>query len=439
MTDSLSFKVEWEDGGGVRTPELHATWCRLEVWAGSECVTLVEAEASAARRSIFVPLYPLAEWIAYHWWYLVADHRPAQNGPQAWTYAKLVEERTASYEWLRNHNLRSAGEGFPWPDLTLVPEGEVTHIRWTNGSRRTRGGLRYLSSGSALVPSEELLSNLAGVVELVLTRLDEVGVERTQLHEEWSALQALDDEETEFCSAAARLGLDAFNVPTDIARTLEGVGAALSDDLLQDFLDTVEPSALAEGLQWVLEAQQQLKELVEPPTPELGDLRRVVAGAGSGSPVREPWQTGLAQARALREELGLDDLQRFDVELFVSHDLRFSTRREIDGYGETAAGVRLLRSRRVTPPGARFLAARALWHALAAPPETPFLLTRARTTRQKTGRAFAAELLAPSAGLGALLKDVGTLWDSQDAEELAERYGVRADVVERQIENNVRL
>jgi hypothetical protein len=57
------------------------------MWTDGECITRVEEEATdASRRSIYVPLYPLAEWAAYHWWSLLADHRPGRVPTKQRTY-----------------------------------------------------------------------------------------------------------------------------------------------------------------------------------------------------------------------------------------------------------------------------------------------------------------------------------------------------------------
>lgn len=74
----MRFVYEWERGEGVVAPELAATWARLELWVDDNCITQVEdLDSGSARRSIYVSLYPLAEWIAFNWWRLKANVRPA--------------------------------------------------------------------------------------------------------------------------------------------------------------------------------------------------------------------------------------------------------------------------------------------------------------------------------------------------------------------------
>jgi len=265
----------------------------------------------------------------------------------------------------------------------------------------------------------------------------------TPLRDEWDAIQKLDDEELLFCEAAARLGVDPFQIAPELSESLELAGDALSRELLRDFLDVVDPGSISESLSWVDEASADIDKLSNPTESDLTTLRAAIQDAAiqDAEPVvsRGPWDVGYAQAHALRSVLGISDVDRFEIERFVAERQRPSMRREIDGYGVASGGVRLVRSRPVAQVGMRFTSARALWHGIYDHADVPFLLTRARTTKQKIERAFAAELLAPAAGIEVLLQDAGPLWDSEDAEEVADHFGVRADVVERQIENNLVL
>lgn len=443
MNADVDFRilVDWEDPGGVRTPELRATWCRLEMWVGDECVTRVEeAATNAARRSIYVPLYPLAEWIAYNWWYLQAHHRPAVASSPQRTYARLLADRSSRNAWLRNHNLRSAGEGFPWPDLTIVPEGDSTRLTWHKNGHLDRGGLRYITSGDALVDGAALRSTLTNVVELALTRCNEAGLNDTQLHEEWNANQILDADESAFCEASARLGLDPFNTDQQLANALVEAADALRQDLLVDFLNAVDPRRITETMMWVNEAADAISELTAPGQADLSELRSAVAApALETATTRDPWILGLSQARAARDYLGLDRLAPVNIGDLVSEAVRPSGVRQVDGYGTSQDGLRLVLGRAATSTAARFAGARALWHGLNDSVGAPFLLTRAHTVRQKAERAFAAELLAPAAGIKDLLGDVGALYDSEDVAAIARHYAVQPILIEHQIENNVDL
>lgn len=75
----LQFKIDWDPAGGlVADNELRATWARVEITVGEDCVTLLEdVRTGTSRRAFHASLYPLAEWVAFNWWLLLADGRPS--------------------------------------------------------------------------------------------------------------------------------------------------------------------------------------------------------------------------------------------------------------------------------------------------------------------------------------------------------------------------
>jgi len=65
------------------------------------------------RRHLFIPLYPLAEWLATHWWSLLYEvETPGREG----------------YE--RHHSLHFGREGFALPELLIKPMGERVLVEW---------------------------------------------------------------------------------------------------------------------------------------------------------------------------------------------------------------------------------------------------------------------------------------------------------------------
>jgi hypothetical protein len=91
------FQFEWEDSPRVRAPELDATWARLEIYARDEPITKVEAKrAQSVRTGIYVPLYPIAEWIVANWWFLWDEWRAdgATPGIACWQPGRALFCRT---------------------------------------------------------------------------------------------------------------------------------------------------------------------------------------------------------------------------------------------------------------------------------------------------------------------------------------------------------
>lgn len=126
----LGFNFDWERPEGVVAPELAATWARVEIWVGRDCVTQVQDSPSgASRRSIYCSLYPLAEWVAFNWWFLRAHLRPAALAASPWA-GPGPRSNGRPDAWARHHNLRSVGEGFFWPNLSILPEGRLTRLLW---------------------------------------------------------------------------------------------------------------------------------------------------------------------------------------------------------------------------------------------------------------------------------------------------------------------
>ena len=78
----LSFEIDWVDAEGINGPELSATWASLRILAGDSVVTRVlDARAQTVRDFVYVPIYPLAEWLVTNWWFHTHElGSPAKEG-----------------------------------------------------------------------------------------------------------------------------------------------------------------------------------------------------------------------------------------------------------------------------------------------------------------------------------------------------------------------
>jgi Zn-dependent peptidase ImmA (M78 family) len=84
----------------------------------------------------------------------------------------------------------------------------------------------------------------------------------------------------------------------------------------------------------------------------------------------------------------------------------------------------------------RFGQARALGRILARPDQHQFILSATRCHDEQVARAFAAELLAPAAGIRQTLETIGKDDDS-DLEAAAERFRVSPLLVRHQYDNQI--
>ncbi|MFC5725031.1 hypothetical protein ACFP1Z_33305 [Streptomyces gamaensis] len=451
---SLEFRLEWEwlDAPHTSARELGATWARLRIAVGGETVTLVQEPATRTFREHTVgSLYPLAEWVAFNWFSLVADARPGTQISQLrFAYRHGVGDDRGSW-WVRSrrHILRAACDGFHWPDLLVVPEGRQTRVVWMpDMGPDVRPGNRFAGRGNAVVGSEQFAAALASFVDATVARLRRAGIEDTPLQEEWSGVRRTEEdaEEAAFCRAAARLGLDPYAEAAPYEDAIARAVKELPDPLATDFLNGVGPDRITDQLRWVARARELMGRAPADaaPSPELAELRRACADLSerffAPGALDDPWQLGYEVAHRVRAWAGLDDTAPFDPSPLMTYRTEQVPYRDrgLVALGTLSGrdGAALVSSRRFTDRPRRFLQARALWHLVCDVDDT-FLIAAAHTHRQHVARGFALEVLAPAEGVATLLADPAHLVSAEDVELIADDYGVGNIVVEHQLDNRV--
>lgn len=425
---SMRLHLEWVDGDGIATPELAATWCRLAIWVGDRCATLVDDPKSGVRQSIFTSAYPLAEWIAYNWWPLRYEIRASATSSQSWTWSGVH-----SNPWLRRHNFRAAGGGMPWPDLTVVPEGAVSRVIWRAGPGLAQQSLRFLEGGDLYLGFEELVSELARFVNQVVDRLDDRGIS-SPLTKEWRALNELDEEEASFAQAAARLGLDPFSLAENVQEDLVAISNSLAQPLLDEFLDSADPHQLTEASAWLAMARVRAGKATVSSRAVL-DL----GGPQRASVIKSlPFERGYTLARAVRAALGVRPRDRLSIKELVSKVTLGRPSAGLEGFtGVRPSGhvVLVLPGERLHPTAVRFAQARALGLALISG-RAESLLDPASTDLTKETRAFAAELLAPADGIREYL-EVLPAATQQAFDAVAARFDASSWLIQHQYENQI--
>lgn len=429
MSD-LHLDFEFIDPGGARGEELAATWARLEIRVGTSLVSRVlDPAARTIRDGVYLPLYPVAEWVVLHWWRLL--HEPA------------VPSRPNYPSFDRRHCLASAGEGFALPWLRFEPLGEVVRVSW-EAYAPSLAPIEFVADGHAHLPTDEVSAVLGAFVSAVVGRLDELGIAGTVLQDEWQALQEVDEEEREFCQLSARLGLDPLRIPEDVVEEVLSVLGGLPPSVRDDFAASVDPEHLGEEGQGLVAALQSLRSM----TSGLGGLRELHGIFQDGLDYQgPPWRQGYAIADRLRNHLGLNgeplatfgelgeslgaDANSLQASMFVAptpfHDLD-----GVLGYdADQSPGVVI---RRGSDEARRFTFCRALFDYVTAEEYLPSLVTTATTNRQKRNRAFAAEFLAPAAALRNLVEN--QVVDEEDVDRLAARFGVSWAVIQHQLQNH---
>src|SRR5947207_420221 len=145
MTD-LIFDFEWADPLGARGLELRATWARLAIRVdGRYPSRVLDQEVKTVRDSVYLPLYPLAEWIVSNWWRLLFEIESS--------------ERAKDPLYGRRHNLRWAREGYSAPPLSFNAVGELLQLRW-EPEVLSHHRVEFLESGFAYVPLQAVQRSL---------------------------------------------------------------------------------------------------------------------------------------------------------------------------------------------------------------------------------------------------------------------------------------
>ena len=433
----LSFKIDWVDAEGISGPELSATWASLQIQACDSVVTRVlDSRARTVRDFVYVPLYPFAEWLVTHWWFLTHE------------FGSPTKERYRDFH--RRHSLGANREGYAFPNLEVVSSGSWTHLTWKRG-RRPWTGVEFLEHGEMWIDSDEFRECCTDLIDQVIRRLISLGVDGTLLQEEWDAIRAADEDEVRFCQTAAGLGWDPYALD-DHKRDWVVLFADKLGELLGEAIPAVNVEGPFEDWFPIVDAVFKTKRFRSLPLHRILSFRHdaysdVIAEPHSRYHGRaHPWYIGYECARRLRQHLDLDGqplptMQRMAEALGEDVDSIRKVTKPPTGAGgwpilvdglitHSDNGSPAFALRRLSSDGRRFHFCRALAEVLLSP-GSDALLTRAYSERQQRNRAFAAEFLAPSSGLRSRISR--PVVGAADIDELAAEFGVSPYTIEHQI------
>jgi len=369
--------IEASDG----IPEERFTAAELTISIGGKIATRVDDDWSKSVRSnVRLAAYPLALWIASSWWRLRWE--PYRADPDL--------------AWRMAHDMPTAGAGFVWPPLRLASDGEGMLCSTLPTPDRPTEPIRYLAQLNETVPVEDVESHLGGFIELVLARLEALGLPKTDLHTLWKDVQS--ERNDPHVRGERRLEALLGFEPEEAPRALLDHMAELRANVGASALDEIAPACAGPD-----------------PAKALEHIRHVAGSAGITARLQilargdydgPVWERGWQAAKEARDKVGVPG----DI---VSNEtlcdcLGISTKafnqltQERFPIGLAVRGKRSQRLifRKRNPEGWRFEAARFLAEQAFAPTTDTWLpTTDADTARQKVQRAFAAEFLCPIARL----------------------------------------
>lgn len=427
--NELRINFEWIEPAGAVGEELRATWARFQISVDGKPITRpLDNVSKTVRDSVFLPLYPLAEWIATHWWFLLNEIE---------TPGRLSEE-----DYVSRHDLHFGSEGFAMPNMLVRPLGDTVRIDWTPGTFPHQR-IEFVGEGTAYISLSDFTNVLSNFITSVTSRLIDFNIYDTLLQQEWKTIFEAATEEKIFCEASAALGLDPYIVDDESAATIIKIGDALPSSLSAEFFYTADFPKLTEQFENVLHALN-LSRSNPANLEQMKNLRETIQGLIK--PSHAPWEQGYRVARQLRQQLNLDGkiLRSFeDVSraLQVNYDELNRAIRTVDhsnGFdavidvNQSGSPGFVISSRR--DAGLKFAFCRGLFEFLFTNPEEPSLVTKTRSERQKRNRAFASEFLLPAY---TLRQRIQTQYVGEETiDDLAEEFGVSPFVVKHQLQNH---
>lgn len=427
----LSLDFEWADPLGARGPELRATWARLALRVDGRVASRVfDHEMRTVRDSVYVPLYPLAEWIVANWWRLLFEIESPQR------------MKDPHYE--RRHNLRWAREGYSLPSLSFSAAGELLQLRW-EAEFLAHHRVEFIQFGSAYVDIELLQRTLRSFITAVVTRLTASGITNSFLQREWEIVGNTVGEDADFCVAAATLGLDPYDVPENVAEAIVAVAESIPENVRREFFSVANRELLREESEDVSKAIETARAN-RSDLHALHDLRHSVPQSQTlrGHP---PWEIGYAAARELRKALRIE-MEALKSFSDLAQALRVSSGSFLSAIVEQPSGTHAYEAIVATNQAAgpafavtrrheaarRFQVCRGLYEFLAGRDDGPWIVTTGLSDRQKRNRAFAAEFLAPAAGIQE--KVSSAVVSSEEVDELAQHFGVSSEAIVHQLANH---
>lgn len=291
MSD-LTIDFEWIDPLAAKGAEHRATWARLSIVVDRYPVTRVYDERSKTMRdAIYLPLYPLAEWLVEQWWSLWNEPSPSSSADRVG-----YDER---------HSFSRGREGYALPPVRIEPAGSLVLVSWSS-EKLPSHRLEFPGRGEVWIETETVKDKFSSLVDAVVSRLDANGITDSRLQQEWLAIRTADTDERIFCECTGALGLDPYALDEDQQREIEEVGNGLPKEIVTEFFRAARARLgdLKTDAEEVNAAVARAEGNVADLAP-LKELRAVTATWCESSGVA-PWEQGYSFAQRLRVHLRLD-------------------------------------------------------------------------------------------------------------------------------------
>lgn len=218
MSKSLLFEYDPIDQPSATDPVERLTWCALRIRAAQRVVSSMwDKSLQSERANLYLPAFPVAEWLVENWWSLLNELCPSDKVPRA-GISQMSRSATGrmQFRWTKRHCLRSADSALMLPALYLYHDGHSLRAEWQSdppGSMPNMPG-EFIADGAEQLDANATRESLTQFINNTLQRVVQICDERIRsLQEHWRAIQGADIDEQQFCTLAGRMGIDPYVGP----------------------------------------------------------------------------------------------------------------------------------------------------------------------------------------------------------------------------------
>lgn len=425
MSNRWAIKADWallESG----SPEERAGFAAVKITAYGSCLTAGHDRLlQSVREAPFLSAYHLAEWLAWNWWRL------------RW------EPRKSAAEWEMSHSMASIGNGYIWPAIHILSDGQNVTLVSKPTPERERTPYRYISDAVSFIPASDFESELDIFIETVLRRLEDCQVSKSNLADIWRAVL----EERQDISLAqqrkleALLGEDPGEVDEKALRHLLNEAALTGQAALEEIAANRASGQGVPNIATLIELARSEGVRTQPRD------RIQLHSVATVNPQETPaWKVGAQAAQSLRKQIKLnpdDAISNRTLSEFYGAPVSLLSAPQAVSKIDLSLSLTesneqsrvLLRSKRET--GRRFELARLLGDHVAYATSDPMIpVTSSSTYRQKVQRAFAAEFLSP---FNAVDKMLGGDYSMESQQDVAHHFNVSELTVRTLLANHDRI
>ena len=432
MINEFKINFEWEDPLAARGNELRPTWARFQIFVNNVNITKVEdILAKSVRDAIYLPLYPIAEWIASNWWSLLYEIKSPI----------LSEDK----DYSRRHCLINAAEGFAIPSLNFESEGDLINLNW-DSSFIESANVKFITYGKYYVHRKNIEAEFEKFLKAVILRLETFQVKDTFLQKEFMSIKDSSEEESEFCISAAKIGSDPYSLSEDESKKLVDTLDKIPAGIREELLPATEISKIESDMNTVngfIESSKKNESNLE----SLINLKKTMGLLLNGNSL--PWEQGYEFAKRLRRNLKRDEILIKSTDNLTDFlgiaskgwadsfkELPIDKRRidSLLAFNKNNSPVFGMRKFQGNDSGKMLSICRTLFEFLKPDFLGSSIVTKSHSDNQKRNRAFAAELLAPEELLRKQLSTTYVTMD--DIDEIAAEFGTSQNVIRHQIENH---